>query len=102
MPSNDSPPPATRVGPPLDAREARVLKYVIEHLRTFGYQPSIREISDGCALRSTKTVSEVIASLAEKGYIELPQGGSRARALRIVGLEIRITRTLVPPRARKR
>jgi repressor LexA len=102
MASNESSAQDPRIGPPLHAREARVLNYVIEHLRRLGYQPSIREISDACNLPSTKTVSEVIASLAEKGYIELPQVGSRARALRIVGLEISITRTFVSPRDRKR
>jgi repressor LexA len=102
MPSDDPALPETRVGPPLDAREARVLDYIIEHLRTFGYQPTIREIGQACGHRSTKTVSEVIAALAEKGYVELPQDGSRARALRIVGLAITITRTVVPPRGRRR
>jgi SOS-response transcriptional repressor LexA len=104
MPDNDdtgSPAAAaTRVGKPLTKREAGLLNYLIKYLVTNTYQPSLREICRASRLKSTKTASEVIQSLAEKGYVALPESGSRpARGIRIIGVELTITRTLVPPGA---
>lgn len=91
---------ATRVGPPLTKRESGLLNYLIEYLATNTYQPSLREICRARRLKSTKTASEVIQSLAEKGYVALPDSGSRpARGIRILGVDLTITRTLVPPGA---
>lgn len=92
---------AHRIGEPLTAQEGKLLDFLIEHLRTHCYQPSIREMGVKLKIRSTKTVSELIAALQAKGYVEIPGGETRpARALRIVGLEINVTRRLVPPRGR--
>ena len=89
---------AFRIGPPLTKREARVLNYLITYLTQNAYQPSLREICAACQCASTKTASELITSLGEKGYVELPTSGSRpARAIRIVGIELTVTRRLVPP-----
>jgi SOS-response transcriptional repressor LexA len=91
---------ATRVGKPLTKRESGLLNYLIEYLATNTYQPSLREICRARRLKSTKTASEVIQSLAEKGYVALPDSGSRpARGIRILGVDLTITRTLVPPGA---
>ena len=85
------------MGPPLTKRESGLLNYLIEYLARNTYQPSLREICRARRLKSTKTASEVIQSLAEKGYVALPDSGSRpARGIRIVGVELTITRTLVP------
>jgi repressor LexA len=70
---------------PLNELERRVLDYVVEYLRTNTYQPSIREIGREFAIRSTKTVSELLQSLADKGWIE--RDPSRSRGVRVLGLE---------------
>ncbi len=85
-------------GERLTKREAGVLDYLIGYLATHTYQPSLREICTACRCKSTKTASELIQSLAEKGYVELPDDGPRpARGIRLLGVELSITRTLVPP-----
>jgi hypothetical protein len=91
---------APRAGAPLTKRESRLLEYLIEYLTANTYQPSLREICRALRLKSTKTASELIQRLAEKRYVELPESGSRpARGIRIVGIELTIRRTLVPPNA---
>jgi repressor LexA len=70
---------------PLNELERRVLDYVVEYLRTNTYQPSIREIGREFAIRSTKTVSELLQSLADKGWIE--RDPSRSRGIRVLGME---------------
>ena len=92
---------AFRIGPALSKREARVLNYLVSYLTQHGYQPTVREICKACQCKSTKTVSELLASLGEKGYVELPTTTSRARAIHIVGITLTITRTVVPPGLRR-
>jgi repressor LexA len=70
---------------PLNELERRVLDYIVEYLRTNTYQPSIREIGREFAIKSTKTVSELLQSLANKGWIE--RDPSRSRGVRVIGLE---------------
>lgn len=90
---------APTVGQPLSADERRVLDFIIWYLVSHTYQPSVRDICDGCGHKSTKTVSTLIQCLADKGYLE--PDPSRARAVRIVGIEITISRSLVPPAIRQ-
>lgn len=75
--------------------ERRILDYIVEYLRSNTYQPSIREIGKRFGIRSTKTVSEYLQSLAEKGYIE--REASRSRGVRIVGLQLQPARTVSIP-----
>ena len=56
---------------PLTRIETQILDYLIEYLRRNTYQPSIREIGRQFDIKSTKTVSEHLQSLADKGWIEL-------------------------------
>lgn len=86
-----------RIGPALSRREARVLNYLVSYLARHGYQPTVREICKACQCKSTKTVSEVLSTLGEKGYVESPTTTSRARAIHIVGIKVSITRTIIPP-----
>ncbi len=71
---------------PLSKIERRILDYLIEYLRKNTYQPSIREIGKRFGIRSTKTVSEYLQTLADKGYIE--REASRSRGVRILGLDL--------------
>lgn len=67
--------------------ERSVLGFLIEYLRTNTYQPSIREIGTEFGIRSTKTVSELLQSLANKGWIA--RDPSRSRGVRLLGFELR-------------
>ena len=80
---------------PLSKMERRILDYLIEYLRRNTYQPSIREIGRRFGIKSTKTVSEYLQTLADKGYIE--REASRSRGVRIVGLELQNARAVNVP-----
>jgi repressor LexA len=80
---------------PLSKMERRILDYLIDYLRRNTYQPSIREIGRRFGIKSTKTVSEYLQALADKGYIE--REASRSRGVRIVGLELQNPRTVNVP-----
>jgi repressor LexA len=69
---------------PLSKIERRILDYLIDYLRKNTYQPSIREIGKRFGIKSTKTVSEYLQSLSDKGYIE--REASRSRGVKILGL----------------
>lgn len=66
--------------------EHGILDYMVLYLRRNTYQPSIREIGQRFGIKSTKTVSEHLQALAEKGFIE--RDPSRSRGIRIVGLDL--------------
>ena len=68
---------------PLTQLERKVYHYMIDFLAENTYQPSIREIAKKFRIKSTKTVSDLLHSLASKGYIERDQ--SRSRGVRLLG-----------------
>lgn len=71
---------------PLTKVERRILDFLIEYLRENTYQPSIREIGRRFNIKSTKTVSEYLQALADKGWIE--RDPSRSRGVRLLGLDL--------------
>jgi repressor LexA len=72
---------------PLTELERNILDYVVEYLRANTYQPSIREIGRRFGIKSTKTVSEYLQSLADKGWIE--RDPSRSRGVRLLDVDLR-------------
>lgn len=76
----------------LTPTEEKVYQYLIEFLAANSYQPSIREIGRQFDIKSTKTVSDVLGSLARKGYIQRNQ--ARSRGLRILGAQPGATRAV--------
>ena len=68
---------------PLTQLERRVYHYMIDFLAENTFQPSIREIAKRFRIKSTKTVSDLLHSLANKGYIERDE--SRSRGVRLLG-----------------
>jgi repressor LexA len=76
----------------LTPTEEKVYQYLIEFLAANSYQPSIREIGRQFEIKSTKTVSDVLGSLARKGYIQRNQ--ARSRGLRILGAQGGATRAI--------
>ena len=79
---------------PLSSLERRILDFIVDYLRRNTYQPSIREIARRFGIKSTKTVSEYLQSLANKGWIE--RDPSRSRGVRVIGLEMAADTVSVP------
>ena len=66
--------------------ERKILDFMVEYLRSNTYQPSIREIGERFGIKSTKTVSEHLQALADKGFLE--RDPSRSRGVRILGVDL--------------
>lgn len=66
--------------------ERKILEYLVSYLREHTYQPSIREIGERFGIKSTKTVSEHLQALADKGFLE--RDPSRSRGVRILGVDL--------------
>lgn len=66
--------------------ERKILDFMVQYLRANTYQPSIREIGERFGIKSTKTVSEHLQSLADKGYLE--RDPSRSRGVKILGMDL--------------
>ena len=63
--------------------ERKVYHYLLDFLTANTYQPSVREIGKRFHIKSTKTVSEILQSLANKGHIE--RDPARSRGVRLLG-----------------
>lgn len=79
-------PAAVRQVEPLTEIERKILDFMIQYLRANTYQPSIREIGERFGIKSTKTVSEHLQALADKGFLE--RDPSRSRGVRILGVDL--------------
>ncbi len=79
---------------PLSSLERRILDFIVDYLRRNTYQPSIREIARRFGIKSTKTVSEYLQSLADKGWIE--RDPARSRGVRVIGLDMSALTVAVP------
>lgn len=66
--------------------EHKILDFMVQYLRANTYQPSIREIGQRFGIKSTKTVSEHLQALADKGYLE--RDPSRSRGVKILGVDL--------------
>jgi repressor LexA len=79
---------------PLSSLERRILDFIVDYLRRNTYQPSVREIARRFGIKSTKTVSEYLQSLADKGWIE--RDPARSRGVRVIGLTMNAGTVTVP------
>ena len=68
---------------PLSAVEESVYHFLLDHLAEHTFQPSVRDIGRQCRIASTKSVTDVLASLEAKGYIERAPG--RSRGVKLIG-----------------
>ncbi|MGD8319853.1 MAG: S24 family peptidase [Gemmatimonadota bacterium] len=66
--------------------ERKILDFMVQYLRANTYQPSIREIGERFGIKSTKTVSEHLQALADKGWLE--RDPSRSRGVKILGVDL--------------
>lgn len=62
---------------PLTPVERKVWHFLIDHLATHTFQPSVREIARQFRIPSTRTVSDLLAALETKGYLRRVPGRSR-------------------------
>ncbi len=67
---------------------------MVQYLRANTYQPSIREIGERFGIKSTKTVSEHLQALADKGFLE--RDPSRSRGVKILGVDLGAESVTVP------
>jgi repressor LexA len=74
--------------------EQKIYHYLLDFLCDNTYQPSVREIGKQFQIKSTKTVSELLQSLADKGYIE--RDPSRSRGVKLLGHEAKRRTQPVP------
>lgn len=79
---------------PLTEVERSILDFMVRYLRANTYQPSIREIGEQFGIKSTKTVSEHLQSLADKGCLE--RDPSRSRGVRILSVDLTADTVVVP------
>jgi len=80
--------------PNLTEIETKILDYMVSYLRSNTYQPSIREIGEQFGIKSTKTVSEHLQALADKGFLE--RDPSRSRGVKILGVDLNAQAVTVP------
>jgi len=78
----------------LSGIERKILDFMVQYLRANTYQPSIREIGEGFGIKSTKTVSEHLQALADKGFLE--RHPSRSRGVRILDVDLSADTVSVP------
>lgn len=62
---------------PLTPVERKLWHFLIDYLATHSFQPSVREIARHFRIPSTRTVTDLLASLEAKGYIRRAPGRSR-------------------------
>jgi repressor LexA len=67
----------------LTTLESSVYHYLLDFTAEHTYQPSIRDIGKQFKIKSTKTVSDLLQSLARKGYIE--RDPARSRGVNLLG-----------------
>jgi len=65
----------------LTARQARVLRFVEEHIARHGFAPSVREVAAAMRIGTPKGAADHLKALERKGYLERSRG--RSRALRV-------------------
>lgn len=66
----------------LEKREMEILFYIKRFIDSSGYPPSIREICNGCNIKSTSTVHSNLEKLELKNYIR--RGATINRAIEVI------------------
>jgi repressor LexA len=68
---------------PLSSIEQQVYHYLLDFLAEHTFQPSVRDIGAALRIPSTKSVTDLLASLERKGYVKRHPG--RSRGVTLVG-----------------
>ena len=67
----------------LSVKQQRVLDFIRQYNQSHGYPPSVREICDALAMKSTSTAHGYLERLEKRGFIR--RDPSRPRAIELVG-----------------
>ncbi|MCL6478476.1 MAG: transcriptional repressor LexA [Peptococcaceae bacterium] len=67
----------------LTYREAAIIDFIKNNVRSKGYPPSVREIGQAVGLKSSSTVHGYLKRLEEKGYIR--RDPTKPRAVELIG-----------------
>lgn len=69
-------------------RDISALRFIVDHISTNGYPPSVREVGIAINVTSSSTAQKVVNRLVRRGWIST--GGRVARAIRITpdGMEV--------------
>src|SRR4030042_627493 len=66
----------------LSPRQRQILQYIVQHIDTRGYPPTVREIGEGVSLSSSSTVHAHLRRLEKMGLIR--RDPVLTRAVRVV------------------
>ncbi|MCO4759970.1 MAG: transcriptional repressor LexA [Myxococcales bacterium] len=66
----------------LTARQSNILDFLVEHISSKGYPPSMREIGKFFSIKSTNGVSDHLRALERKGYIN--RSAQKGRGVQII------------------
>jgi repressor LexA len=66
----------------LTERQGKILEFVVEYGRQYGYPPTLREIGDKFRISSVNGVRDHLRALERKGYVQ--RQGGRSRALEVL------------------
>lgn len=69
----------------LSAKQVDVLRFIKRQIQDVGIAPSMREISEACAIKSTSNVAWHLGKLSEAGYLKLISNAARGIVLTPAG-----------------
>ncbi len=72
---------------PLTRAQRRVYDFIVSFIRKRQYPPTLREIGRALKIRSTNAVSEHLAMLERKGYIDAAPNTARGIRIKVVDIE---------------
>lgn len=70
----------------LTDREQQAYDFIIQYFKDNGFAPSYQEIANGIYYSNQSSVFDVLHSLKDKGYIEMPFKAT-PRAIRVIGMK---------------
>ncbi len=72
-----------------------VLDYIVEHIASHGFPPTLREIGKRMCIRSTNGVNDHLRALERKGYIQ--REDTHSRAIRVLALQEALSSEPIAP-----
>ena len=70
----------------LTNRQKQIMQYIVQHIETHGYPPTVREIGEAVHLSSSSTVHAHLRNLEERGLIR--RDAVLTRAIRVVSAAV--------------
>lgn len=63
--------------PPLTDRQRAIYEHIVEHRRSRGYSPTVRELADTFAMRSPNGIQQHLELIRRKGYLTWEPNAAR-------------------------